>query len=184
MGYQENLDLSPIRTAVLILLPPICLPPQPLSGYMERDPCVDRGHVQRGAHVWRGAVCGEGSMYGEGPCPQLLSLLASIPMVPKTQHNLIKSSRVAWWLVSEIHIRPGERRFLKARLLHSQNGNKLSKIILLFSLYRLNVFCLFENRAVAQDTIETSKASLREGVFPAIATDIQIDAKTARECAL
>lgn len=39
-------------------------------------------------------------------------------------------------------------------------------------------------RAVAQDTIGTSKASLREGVFPAIATDIQIDAKTARECAL
>lgn len=31
-------------------------------------------------------------------------------------------------LVSEIHIRPGERRFLKPRLLHSQNGNKLSKI--------------------------------------------------------
>lgn len=39
-------------------------------------------------------------------------------------------------------------------------------------------------RVVARDTIGTSKAYLREGVFPATATDIQIDARTARGCAL
>lgn len=39
-------------------------------------------------------------------------------------------------------------------------------------------------RVVALDTIGITKAHLQEGVFPAIATDIQIDARTARGSAL
>jgi hypothetical protein len=43
---------------------------------------------------------------------------------------------------------------------------------------------LFELRDVALDTIGITKAYILDGVFPAIAMDIQIDARMAREYAL
>lgn len=39
-------------------------------------------------------------------------------------------------------------------------------------------------RVVALDTIGKTKAYIPDGVFPAIATDIQIDARMAQECVL
>ena len=41
-----------------------------------------------------------------------------------------------------------------------------------------------KNRVVALDTIGITKAYIPDGVFPAIATDIQIAARMAREYAL